>query len=49
VKLHLESLAGIRLDPLAVDAFVLLTGPGILELVQLKALVLQARDIGRTP
>ena len=27
VKLHFEPLAGIRLDPLAVDAFVLVIGP----------------------
>src|SRR3984893_6957317 len=46
MELHFEPLAGIRLDPLAVDALVLVTGPGILELVQLEALVLQTRDIG---
>src|SRR6266567_2742791 len=45
VKLHLEPLAGTRLDPLAVDALVLLTGPGIFEFVQLKALILQTLDI----
>src|SRR5229473_2838726 len=45
VELHFEPLAGIRLDPLAVDAFVLLFGPGILEFVQLEALVFQARDV----
>src|SRR5271167_1262975 len=33
MKLHFEPLAGVRLNPLAVDAFVFLTGPGILELV----------------
>jgi hypothetical protein len=49
VKLHFEPLASIRLDPLAVDALVLVIGPGILELVQLKALILQTRDIGQTP
>jgi hypothetical protein len=47
VKLHLEPLAGIRIGPLAVDALVLVIGPGILELVQLKALILETRDIGK--
>src|ERR1035437_8969301 len=45
VKLHFESLAGIRLDPLAVDALVLLIGPGILKFVQLKALVFQTSQV----
>src|SRR6266699_5103621 len=45
VKLHFEPLAGIGLGPLAVDALVLFIGPGILEFVQLEALVLQAFDI----
>jgi hypothetical protein len=45
VKLHFEPLAGSSLNPLAVDALVLLIAPGILELVQLKALILQALDI----
>src|ERR1022692_4433959 len=44
VKLHFKSLAGIRLDPLAVDALVLLTGPGSLEFFQLKALVFQRSE-----
>src|ERR1700721_2381602 len=35
VKLHFEPLAGIRLDPLAVNALILVIGPGILEFVQL--------------
>jgi len=45
MKLHFEPLAGIWLDPLAVDALVFLTGPGILELVQLEAFTLQAFQI----
>src|ERR1700691_2513249 len=45
MKLHLEPLAGVPLDPLAVDAFVLLTGPGILELMQLEAFTFQAFDV----
>jgi hypothetical protein len=38
MKLHLELLAGVRIGPLAVDALVLVTGPEILEFIQLKAL-----------
>src|SRR6516165_5768257 len=45
MKLHFEPLAGIRLDPLAVDPLVFLTGPGILELVQLEAFTFQAFDV----
>ena len=45
VKLYLEPLAGIRLDPLAVDALVLVMGPGILKCVQLKALFFQTSDV----
>ena len=45
MKLHFEPLAGIRLDPLAVESLVLVIRPGILDLVQLEALVLQPLDI----
>src|ERR1700684_1230571 len=41
VKLHLEPLAGSRIDPLAVDALVLVIRPEILEFVQFKALALR--------
>src|SRR6516164_7833046 len=41
VELHFEPLTGILLDPLAVDALVLLLGPRVPELMQLKALVFQ--------
>ena len=45
VKLHFETLAGVRLDPRAVDAFVLIIGPGILEFVQLETFAFQAFDV----
>jgi hypothetical protein len=45
VELHFEPLTAIRLDPLAVDALVLVTGPGVPEFVQLKALALQMSDV----
>ena len=45
VELYLEPLAAARVDPLAVDAFVLFLRPGVLEFVQLKALTLQAFDV----
>ena len=46
MKLYLEPLAGAWLDPLAVDALVLVTGPGILELAtSFKALIFQTRDV----
>src|SRR6266568_2060251 len=47
MELYFKPLAGILINPLAVDALVLLGGPGILEYVQLEALVLQARDISQ--
>ena len=49
VELNFESLAGIPVDPLTVEALVLVTGPGILELVQLEALFFQAADIRPDP
>ena len=45
VKLHFKSLAAIRLDPLAINALVLLSGPGILDFVQLETLVLETGDV----
>ena len=45
VELHFEPLTAFRLDPLAVDALVLLFGPGILKFLQLKALVFQTFDV----
>ena len=50
VELHFESLAGIRVDPLAVDSLVLLFGPGVLEFLQFKTLgLLDARCPPRHP
>src|SRR6266571_7380913 len=45
VELHFESLTAAGLDPLTVDALVLFASPGILEFVQFKALVFQARNV----
>src|SRR5690242_8716287 len=45
VELHFEPLTTIRVDPLAVDALVLILGPRIPECVQLKTLFLQTLDI----
>ena len=45
MELHFEPLAGIRLDPLAVDALILVFRPGVLEFMQFKALAFQAFDV----
>src|SRR5437588_291010 len=45
MELYFETLARRRLDPLAVDAFVLLTGPGILQFEHLEALVFHTSDV----
>jgi hypothetical protein len=45
MKLHFKPLTATRLDPLAINALVLLFRPAILELVELETLVFEARDI----
>ena len=45
VKLHLEPLAAYWLNPLAVDALVLVIGPGVLACLHLETLPLQARSV----
>ena len=45
VKLNFEPPTAIWLDPLAVDALVLLTGPVIPDFVQLKALAFETLDV----
>src|SRR6266536_1263424 len=45
VELHFEELTGLWLDPLTVDALVVLTRPGILEFVQFKVLIFQAPHV----
>jgi hypothetical protein len=45
VELHFETLAGIRIDPLAVDSPVLIFRPEIPEFVQLKALLFETSDV----
>jgi hypothetical protein len=39
VELHFKSLAAIRVDPLAINALVLLSGPDVLDFLQLETLV----------
>ena len=46
VELHFKSLAAIRVDPLAINALVLLSGPGVLYFLQLETLVFET---GRCP
>jgi hypothetical protein len=45
VKLHFETLTGVRIDPLAVDSPVLIFGPEIPEFTQLKALLFETSDV----
>ena len=46
VELHFETLAGIRVDPLAVDSPVLIFRPEIPKFIQLKALLFETSDVG---
>ncbi len=45
MELDFKPLTAIRLDPLAINALVLLFGPAILELVQLETLVFETGDV----
>src|SRR4029077_20148773 len=45
VELYFETLAGVRVDPLAVDSPVLIFRPEIPEFVQLKALLFETSDV----
>jgi hypothetical protein len=45
VELHLETLAGVRVDPLAVDSSVLIFRPEIPEFIQLKTLLFETSDV----
>jgi hypothetical protein len=45
MELHFETLAGVRVNPLAVDSPVLIFRPEIPEFIQLKALLFETSDV----